>query len=311
MKKIIISALAIVAMAGCQKQKSSDVNDSVAVNFSSVALDTRLSDSGSEWIEGDSIGIFMTSEGVTSSFTRSNVQYVALTGGLSTTDFVVEAQNDPIVYPYDGDVDFYAYYPYSSSLVDSYTVDVTTAATTPDFMVASYMGANKNVDDVEFSFDHKLSKLQLVIASRDNIASLDDIEVAIGGVSMQVDYSIITGEQLQGSIVASDGNPIALNILKDDPDGEGNVLGVVASAILIPETVASGVITITVAGRSFTLSLAADTELTVGNIHRYYISVGEDYAKFDGDNDIVTWDDGDVDTDTLFSDFIWNHGGLS
>ncbi|MFR9662018.1 MAG: fimbrillin family protein, partial [Rikenellaceae bacterium] len=60
MKKIIVSALAIAAMAGCSESGESGVKiGTMAAAFSS-SITTRAS--GTEWEAGDAIGIMATSE---------------------------------------------------------------------------------------------------------------------------------------------------------------------------------------------------------------------------------------------------------
>lgn len=108
---------------------------------------------------------------------------------------------------------------------------------------------------------------------------------------------------MAGTLANTAGDDIELKTLYSTLDAQDNVTELGLQAILIPEALSAAVINFSLGGLSFYLNLSDTTELTAGYIHRYYISLGEDYADFDASENgtIQPW--GEEDEDGLVSGY--------
>ncbi|MFR9662030.1 MAG: fimbrillin family protein, partial [Rikenellaceae bacterium] len=178
-RRTILAALALVAMAGCQKESAADLAaTSAAVQFSSesLAMRTETLNGADAWSPGDAVGIFTDGFAVE----RANVEYTAdIVAASATTSFKVANSGEEILYPNFNDVDvtFSAYYPYQAAATASdITIDISGQKDdlgSVDFMCGSFswLKASDNHDTaVAFTFGHKLAKVILNITAGDTMA---------------------------------------------------------------------------------------------------------------------------------------------
>ncbi len=166
---ILASALAVLALSSCGKDNEFDghVEPSNAIEFtSSIAggdAETRLD--GTSWAGGEAVGVFML-DASTSAFTISdngaNKEYVGQENGGLTP------KGSALTFPSDNsEVRFVAYYPYQKSAdAGTYTIDLSKEGDN-DLLFASAPTAYNAVSEgkVSLAFAHKLSKMQLTLAT--------------------------------------------------------------------------------------------------------------------------------------------------
>ncbi len=195
MKKILLSALALVALASCNKEKNYPVvpNDG-SVSFTS-GISTRAS--GTTWHKGDQIGVFM--DGATVVEENANVLYTNDSEDGATASF---NSVNPLKYPETGSVNFLAYYPYAATATTTeYAVNVQDQSdlTLIDLMVATTSDVAVYTSPVDMTFSHKLSNIAITLTEgngfdADTKPFDNNFEVTITGVNTVAKYNLTSGE---------------------------------------------------------------------------------------------------------------------
>ncbi len=285
MKRVIIAALALAAMAGCAKEKESEgYNGSgTIVNFSSQSI-TRTNDAGTEWEADDQIGIF--SDGFTDDY--FNVAYKAKSSA-AATDFTLVDGETEILYPNaaSGSVTFYAYYPYDSAAIEeSKTVDISEQ---DDLGLIDFMTAAKSVtsygSDVSLTFEHKLAMVvfDISITAGSGITSLNGLTARLEGIETQGSYCTYGSNQgtlISGSLTAVDDVDLEVSVADDKKSAE-------ITAILHPGDYSTPLLIFALNGTEH--SVYFDAELAAGASHTYTLSVGETITGFGDGCDIGGW----------------------
>ncbi len=307
MRKItIIAAMFIVALSSCKKDNNTS-DESQVIEFVSESIATRVNTQGDEWTQGDQIGVYMIDEAA--SMVYSNYQYEALTGGESTTRFVPVDDDNALEYGEDK-MAFRAYYPYNSETLT--TADATgteidcSDQTKADFLWAENLEAYRG-DLISLPFEHKMSRLELVITPMENISWLNGLEASIVGV-------LTTGECTNienGEVVGLSGEDVELTfttqeyVIDSQSDSGyslsevGDIIDMVsATVIFFPQQLTNAAtITLTLDDRVFSLSLPAAEEFLSGKQHQYKVKLGNDYIEFAGGNTISEWGDTEYGSD--------------
>ncbi|MFI3249205.1 MAG: fimbrillin family protein [Rikenellaceae bacterium] len=307
MKKTIIAALAIAAMAGCTQASDTDINTSSTQTSFSSTIQTRAT--GDQWESGDAVGIMVTSEGDLHSSYRYNNKYTVSFSSATpeTGRFVAASSSDEIYYPDSSSeyIDFYAYYPYNADLVAedmAYPIDITTQETPQniDFMEASTSGGsgyNKNSGTVELAFERNMAKISLKLVAGEGVALSD-----ITAISFEGFYTSATYEFPTNKFTDFGGADQAIT-----PYEEGNDT---YSAILIPEMATSHMVYFTLTGdKELSLDLSSAT-LTRGKHLSYTVTLSWGAVEFE-DNNITDWvpdDSGSVSPEGIGPDIIFNAG---
>ena len=200
------------------------VSKSVRLNAQIEGMKTRMS--GSDWEEGDAIGVYMMKEGVglDASALALNVEYLY---NDSTERFAPKRASDSLFFPFSGAaVDFIGYYPYREDITDFiYPVNLTMQSNQASIDLIysdNATGRNMGNPDVQLTFSHRLSKVVFNIAHYRAI-DLSGLSVIITNVPTESTFNLVDGA-LSPSAVEKD---IALSVSED---------GTVAEAILLPDT---------------------------------------------------------------------------
>ncbi|MFI3267598.1 MAG: fimbrillin family protein [Rikenellaceae bacterium] len=276
MKRMIISALAIVAMVGCQEKidTTTELSDVKAKFEGSYIDDTKTV--GNSWENGDEVGVFMCDNGVTVTSLEANVGYSVDTYGTFTEI------DQPIYYPLEGKVDFYAYYPFQSDMSGTtYLADVTSQSDSGaiDLLTASIVNVDKASDAQSFVFGHALSMVVFNLNVEDNALSLEGLVVTLEGLNSKASFDVLSGEMIAGSASGSD-NAITLETVESKVDE--SVTAVTATAIVLPETTAAGAKLVFTFADGSSLSTKFDSQPFVSGIRRTYnVVVGTGYVVFD------------------------------
>lgn len=170
-----------------------DVMDdaSVAQFYGFIGNGATKGVTGEQYDANDAIGIFALTPdaepvGVYNGY--ANRHYTTIAGdGI----FVGKGQDDKIFFPTMGDLDFVAYYPYTSTMSGfDYAIEV---GTDPLYSTIA-AGYNKNNTTVGLQFHHMLSKMRLVMQVGKNVARFDELEVSIENVSTSGVFNVATKE---------------------------------------------------------------------------------------------------------------------
>ncbi len=310
MKRLLFTLIAAAAVSACAKDDAvaPSTSDNV-VKFSSSEIETRIDTNENEWIEDkDRIGI--TTNGfssVTNGVDFVNVQYQAESSG-DATAFTLTGGESAILYPNvaassSNSVDFYAYYPYTTTAYSSESVKVDISDQSDlaaiDFMVGrnsddtdnvsvTGYGDGANDSEVAFRFYHKLSKLILNIELNDNIATLKGLKVEMLDIETEGVYSVVDGSQSETLAIED----VTLAVVEGAEDASGNVTGATVTAILHPKSYSTNSPTLKFAanGKIYEVTFAAT--LTAGCSHIFSLALGNDETLFTSDSTIGSWTPG-------------------
>lgn len=295
------SAIMAMLFASCNDHNDTEIgNGRDQITFVSGLNDssTRISQDGSQWTEGDKVGIYMVETGKTTVLNYSNVPYTAASSAESTA---FTANETRIYYPEnEAPVDFVAYYPYTSAVADFiYPISLANQASSlvaHDLMVAKAdnNGSGFTSGSVSFTFAHQLSKLTLNFLDESGNAITPDANgVVIKGMNTTAKFNLSTG-LLSDKAATADITPYKYNNSFD--------------AVLLPFTFASGhEVEVTIGGTKYVWTMSnsyAGLEMKAGYSYIFNITVKTATSKveailidFNG-NSIAPWgdnggDDGD------------------
>ena len=194
-----LALLASATMVSCNgKVEPAAQDEKVAVRFgSSINATTRAVND--KWTSGDQIGIFMTGENKTlsESSIREEADNIAYrTEGNGAFSPVTAEQI--IYFPMNGDVDFYAYYPYTAQVNDyRIALDLTDQSNQEalDLMFAKVSGCNKSNPKVELQFSHLLSNLILEVQPGTGLtqADLAELTVKVKDANTKAMFNLVDG----------------------------------------------------------------------------------------------------------------------
>ncbi len=263
MKRTIIAALALVALASCAKENSeaNQTSDQVEATFTAAAI-TRVTDNA--WEATDKIGITMTVSGKTD-LADGDYYNVLHNVDAAGTSGSFSPDSEVIYFPVDGSaVDFYAYYPYATPDADD-NLDVNVATQTfsdIDIVAAKATAKTKSAPTVAFSgdnaFGHCLSKLTITLKAGEGITSLENVTTTIKGQYTTAKYNLYTSE------ISSRG---------DVKDITAVTTGTTVEAILIPTSAMDGsTIVFTLDGDNYVWD-TSKILLAQGSEHTYEITI--------------------------------------
>lgn len=194
-----LALLASATMVSCNgKVEPAAQDEKVAVQFgSSINATTRAVND--KWTSGDQIGIFMTGENKVLSKDAiseeaDNIAYRTEGDGA----FSPVAAEQIIYFPMNGDVDFYAYYPYTPEVNDyRIALDLTDQSNQEalDLMFAKVSGCNKSNPKVELQFSHLLSNLILEVQPGTGLtqADLAELTVKVKDANTKATFNLVDG----------------------------------------------------------------------------------------------------------------------
>lgn len=250
-----LGALTALTLTSCKYDNdlNSDWKGKYGVTFVSTIKGMAVSRaSGTIWQQDDQLGIFMATagSGLNSGSLESNKRYVA-----SNKGELNPAGGEGLFYPAMGNVDFYAYYPYQSTLSNGqYAINVADQSKLEniDLLYASTKNVENGKQDVALQFTHQLSYIELNLQKDASLVSLEGIGVKLSGLSTEGTCNLADGSiTTKGSIA-----DITMNVSDD---------GTKAEAIVIPTTDLSNVkFVFTMFGRTFEQAFS-DIKLGSGN----------------------------------------------
>ena len=283
MKKLLVSALALLALTACNKDNKSEYLQPEAMQFGSniPALNLRMANNAFE--ANDAIGISMTGDA-----TATNVEYKTTAGGATAT---FAPATTGLTFAEGQTVNFVSYYPYSASATTDLAIDLTNAQT--DVLYSNNLTGIKTAKDANganhvLQFKHKLALVSFTMAG-----------LPAG--------TTITSAQLEG-IVTTSSMKIADGTLTNGTATATQKLqlknGTFAPTIVIPATNANAKLVIKLSdGKSYSYTFAS-LAFQSGTNHKFNVTLASgaitvdqvngqisDWNVVDGEDIIVNPDD--------------------
>lgn len=222
-----IAIVVLLSISSCTKDHpyTSDISKEINVRGSidgvaNSGVKTRASDAS--WEDGDQIGVFMRrTETDLSSALAVNVPYT--TDGSDSFTPV----SSGILLPFQNEmVSFIAYYPYTASLDGlNYSIDVSDQSNLADIdlMYAYNEEGINSTTDVNLTFVHQLSKIDLSITMMAGGPGLNGLRVEITDINTKASFSLNDGSIINESESSPQNISFQVN-------GDGSL----AQAILLP-----------------------------------------------------------------------------
>lgn len=280
MKRVVLFAATVAALAGCQTEK---VENPVPEFVKIAPVMTKATDVNFE--SGDKVGV---------SIMQGEVSY-AVNQSLSYSDNV-----------FSGSLKWYpealvpstvtAYYPYDEKGVPtSFTVaaDQTAGYSSSDLIAGKKEGVTPSVNAVVVPFRHLLSKISLKVDNQSQ-AGIASVELRGAKVTADIDLTAMTA-------AASESSAVGAVKAKEVTAGE------LYSAIIVPQTVAFELAVTSSTGNVLTQKLVS-TELKQGLQYTVNVKVLPADIKVSISGDIENWGDGgeiggDVPTYVDFAEY--------
>ena len=287
MKKLLVSALALLALTACNNAPNCKPKTE-AMQFGSNIPALNLRMAGNPFEANDAIGISMNGDA-----TATNVEYKTTAGGATAT-FAPAATG--LTFAEGQTVNFVSYYPYSANATTDLAIDLTNDQT--DVLYSNNLTGIKTAKDATganhvLQFTHKLALVSFTMTG-----------LPAG--------TTITSAQLEG-IVTTSSMKIADGTLTNGTSTATQKLqlagGTFAPTIVIPATNANAKLVIKLSdGKSYSYTFAS-LALQSGKNHKFNVTLASGAITVDQVNgQISDWDVVDEGTVTVDPD---NTGGVT
>lgn len=258
----LLLAFIVIATVFSSCRKDPRFHDPSEVHFTSAIqglLQTRLT--GNAFDVNDDIGVFM--KGVGDDFVAASAVNRQYTFG-DNSIFSAASEGERIYFPESGDVDFVAYYPYQSGLVDTYNINVATQSNLGaiDLLYAQANGVSGGVPQLTFS--HELSKVDITVNAGVGVDDLVGLAVQFRDFETTATYGLADRSIGSRANVA----PISGRLTVDGTSTH-------AEAILIPGSVAGNQIVFTLAGKTFEYTFPGGSVYNAGTRYTYIVTLND------------------------------------
>ena len=275
MKKLLVGALALLALTACNKDNKSEALQQEAMQFGSNIPALNLRMAGNAFEANDAIGISMTGDA-----TATNVEYKTTAGGATAT---FAPATTGLTFAEGQTVNFVSYYPYSASATTDLAIDLSNAQT--DVLYSNNLTGIKTPKDATganhvLRFTHKLA---LVSFTMTGLPAGTTITLAqLEGIVTTSSMKIADGTLTNGTAKATQKLQLAA--------------GTFAPTIVIPATNANAKLVIKLSdGKSYSYTFPS-LALQSGKNHKFNVTLASGAITVDQVNGQITdWDvvDGD------------------
>ena len=196
----------------------------------------------------DEVGIYMMNAGSgIEAATAQNKKYIAQTNGTLTA-----APGNGIYLPESGNVDFIAYYPYTTSVSGNKLAVNVSDQSNPAAIDLIYSNGTKGVaattaTTISLGFTHQLTKVTLNVTKDETIETLNGLGVNIKGISTEGEFNLANGTLT--ATAGTNNKDVAMYI-----DAQGTTA--TATAIILPTAASTDQtslnLTFNLNGQSFT-----------------------------------------------------------
>lgn len=282
---LYMGALSTLTLMSCtNNDDNSEWYGSEGIVFT-TAIQSRVS--GNTWNANDEVGIYMMNAGSgIEAATAQNKKYIAQTNGTLTA-----APGNGIYLPESGNVDFIAYYPYTTSVSGNKLAVNVSDQSNPAAIDLIYSNGTKGVvattaTPISLGFTHQLTKVTLNVTKDETIETLNGLGVNIKGISTEGEFNLADGTLT--ATAGTNNKDVAMYI-----DAQGTTA--TATAIILPTAASTDQtslnLTFNLNGQSFTHTISdasifeKGTVVTVGNatISKWAEKPGGDInVDFDG-----------------------------
>lgn len=288
MKKLLVGALALLALTACNKDNKSEALQQEAMQFGSNIPALNLRMAGNAFEANDAIGISMTGDA-----TATNVEYKTTAGGATAT-FAPAATG--LTFAEGQTVNFVSYYPYSVNATTDLAIDLTNDQT--DVLYSNNLTGIKTAKATNganhvLQFTHKLA---LVSFTMTGLPAGTTITLAqLEGIVTTSSMKIADGTLTNGTATATQKIQLAA--------------GTFAPTIVIPATNANAKLVIKLSdGKSYSYTFPS-LALQSGKNHKFNVSLASGAITVDQVNGQITnWDVVDEGNVTVIPD---NTGGVT
>ena len=286
MKKLLVGALALLALTACNKDNKSEALQQEAMQFGSNIPALNLRMAGNAFEANDAIGISMTGDA-----TATNVEYKTTAGGPTAT-FKPAAAG--LTFAEGQTVNFVSYYPYSANATTDLAIDLTNDQT--DVLYSNNLTGIKTAKAANganhvLQFTHKLA---LVSFTMTGLPAGTTITLAqLEGIVTTSSMKIADGTLTNGTATATQKIQLAA--------------GTFAPTIVIPATNANAKLVIKLSdGKSYSYTFPS-LALQSGKNHKFNVTLASGAITVDQVNGQITdWDVVDEGNVTVVPD---NNGG--
>lgn len=247
---LYMGALSTLALMSCtNNDDNSEWYGSEGIVFT-TAIQSRVS--GNTWNANDEVGIYMMNAGSgIEAATAQNKKYIAQTNGTLTA-----APGNGIYLPESGNVDFVAYYPYTTSVSGNKLAVNVSDQSNPAAIDLIYSNGTKGVaattsTTIRLGFTHQLTKVTLNVTKDETIETLNGLGVNIKGISTEGEFNLADGTLT--ATAGTNNKDVAMYI-----DAQGTTA--TATAIILPTAASTDQtslnLTFNLNGQSFTHTIS-------------------------------------------------------
>lgn len=226
---LYMGALSTLTLMSCtNNDDNSEWYGSEGIVFT-TAIQSRVS--GNTWNANDEVGIYMMNAGSgIEAATAQNKKYIAQTNGTLTA-----APGNGIYLPESGNVDFIAYYPYTTSVSGNKIAVNVSDQSKPAAIDLIYSNGTKGVaattsTTIKLGFTHQLTKVTLNVTKDGTIETLNGLGVNIKGISTEGEFNLADGTLT--ATAGTNNKDVAMYI-----DAQGTTA--TATAIILPTATTS------------------------------------------------------------------------
>ncbi|MDR2890536.1 MAG: fimbrillin family protein [Alistipes sp.] len=191
MKKILYLTIvaATLSTTGCSNEGTPEPSAQQVRFSATLPAATRTTPDGNAWVAGDRLGVWMLREDGMNTYNKEFTVTDAASGALEPVDGM------PFYYPRTGTADFAAVYPWTVSMNDYYTVNVTYQT---DALYANAVDVANSAEPVNLEFRHLMSKITLNVragdgVTADQIAAMAASDVVFDGMPFEATFNISDG----------------------------------------------------------------------------------------------------------------------
>ncbi len=282
-----------VGFASCSSEDENPLEASVVRLASEVIPMTRVTApnlQSTQIVEGQQVGVTITG----ASATHNNVAWMVGDEGAMTN-------TGETLYYGNGEATIAAYHPYNANwnatdASESFTVK-TDQSTDAGYLSSDLLWAKKTAsktsDAVALTFEHQLAKINVTLVNDSYQDDLSGATISICGTNITTLFNPITG-----ALTSTDGANIT-----DIKAAETTSTAYTASAIIIPQTVASGTQFIKVehGGKTFYYTLSEDKTFASKNAYSYTLKV-KNVASTEllcVSNNVTNWTENTIEGDNF------------
>ena len=270
MKKLLVGALALLALTACNQDNKSEALQQEAMQFGSNIPALNLRMAGNAFEANDAIGISMTGDA-----TATNVEYKTTAGGATAT---FAPATTGLTFAEGQTVNFVSYYPYSANATTDLAIDLTNAQT--DVLYSNNLTGIKTAKDATganhvLQFTHKLALVSFTMTGLPAGTTITSAQLE--GIVTTSSMKIADGTLTNGTKTATQKLQLAA--------------GAFAPTIVIPATNANAKLVITLSdGKSYSYTFPS-LALQSGKNHKFNVTLASGAITVDQVNgQISDWD---------------------